>query len=259
MSLQTCTICGGLHSTDLDLHWFPWRYKDFAMSVMGWSHKEKSYYRDALDLSWDQHGLDSVVGLPDRVRRKFRQCDDGRWRNPVLEQVRIEQVEKHLRRSAAGAKGGRPKSNALALDNQSLSIEKALAKQSESSQNQIHNQISSYEENIPFPRLKGNPPVKPASTLTYSSDFQSFWTIYPKKIAKGEAWKAWQKRQKPIPELEEILHVLRLAMNSLQWTKDAGQYIPLPSTWIKQRRWEDSVGPKPQTGSKDDDYNGEEI
>lgn len=132
------------------LHWYPWDPAAFAMSTMRWNYEEKGYYRDALDLSWTQDGLEDVGWLPERVQRKFEQFPDGRWRNARQERDRAEQVEKHQRRSSAGSKGGRPKSNALALDNQclsndkalpnqSLSIGKAMAKQNESNQNQ--NQI----------------------------------------------------------------------------------------------------------------------
>jgi hypothetical protein len=27
--------------------------------------------------------------------------------------------------------------------------------------------------------------------------------------------------------------------NSQQWTKDNGQFIPMPATWLNGRRWED--------------------
>ena len=26
-----------------------------------------------------------------------------------------------------------------------------------------------------------------------------------------------------------------------QWTRDGGQYIPHPATWLNQRRWEDEI------------------
>lgn len=32
---------------------------------------------------------------------------------------------------------------------------------------------------------------------------------------------------------------LEVQVNSKQWTKDNGQFIPHPSTWLNQSRWED--------------------
>jgi hypothetical protein len=29
--------------------------------------------------------------------------------------------------------------------------------------------------------------------------------------------------------------------NSQQWTKDGGQFIPMPATWLNGRRWEDET------------------
>jgi hypothetical protein len=28
-------------------------------------------------------------------------------------------------------------------------------------------------------------------------------------------------------------------MTSAEWTKDGGQFIPHPATWLNQKRWED--------------------
>ena len=236
------------------LHWYPWDPAAFAMSTMRWNYEEKGYYRDALDLSWTQDGLEDVGWLPERVQRKFEQSPDGRWRNARQERDRAEQVEKHQRRSSAGSKGGRPKSNALALDNQclsndkalpnqSLSIGKAMAKQNESNQNQ--NQISSIEEkNTPLPprgesAAADEVKAKPVKSVTYSDDFNAFWSIYPRKEGKGAAWESWKIRKSPVPDIEAVLPALRRAMNSQQWTKDGGRFIPHPATWINQRRWED--------------------
>ena len=38
-----------------------------------------------------------------------------------------------------------------------------------------------------------------------------------------------------------MLAAIEKSKQSDQWTKDNGQYIPHPSTWIHQRRWEDDL------------------
>ena len=44
-------------------------------------------------------------------------------------------------------------------------------------------------------------------------------------------------------ERHELLRNMRKSIEqskkSEQWTKDNGKYIPMPSTWLNQRRWED--------------------
>ena len=43
------------------------------------------------------------------------------------------------------------------------------------------------------------------------------------------------------PDIDKVLKSLSLLENSDEWTKDDGKYIPHPSTWLNQRRWEDEV------------------
>lgn len=73
---------------------------------------------------------------------------------------------------------------------------------------------------------------------TYSKDFNSFWNAYPRKIGKGAAWISWKKSY---VLYESISKVLESQINSPQWKKDDGQFIPHPATWLNQRRWEDEV------------------
>lgn len=71
----------------------------------------------------------------------------------------------------------------------------------------------------------------------YSDEFEKFWDAYPKKTGKGGAWKSW-KTQKP--DINAIISTLSWQTKSTQWTKDGGQFIPMPATYLNQRRWEDT-------------------
>lgn len=83
-------------------------------------------------------------------------------------------------------------------------------------------------------------PYHTTSTSTSSSlsEFEQFWNAYPKKIAKQDALKAWGKA-KAKPPLDRLLAVLSHAKASTQWTKEGGQFIPNPATWLNQGRWDD--------------------
>ena len=76
--------------------------------------------------------------------------------------------------------------------------------------------------------------------FSYTEDFTAFWTAYPRHVGKGKAFAEW-KRIKGRPPVEEIIQAVRKQQRSEQWTKDGGQFIPHPSTWLHQRRWEDEV------------------
>ena len=74
--------------------------------------------------------------------------------------------------------------------------------------------------------------------------FSEFWSAYPKKVGKGAAEKAWQKIKPDADLHRRILAAIADAKESVQWQKDNGQYIPNPSTWLNQSRWEDELTKK---------------
>ena len=82
--------------------------------------------------------------------------------------------------------------------------------------------------------------------------FGRFWSAYPKKKSRGQAEKAWLKIQPDEQLLATMLATIERAKTSAEWTKDGGQYIPYPATWLNARGWEDEFqthGPfKPQPG-----------
>jgi uncharacterized protein YdaU (DUF1376 family) len=84
------------------------------------------------------------------------------------------------------------------------------------------------------PRTRTNKKKK----VEVSPEFLSFWAAYPKKVGKGTAEAAWANAT--LPDIDTILKALHKAKQSNDWIKDRGAYIPHPSTWLNQRRWEDS-------------------
>lgn len=75
----------------------------------------------------------------------------------------------------------------------------------------------------------------------YLQTFSLFWKNYPKKEAKKKAWQAWLKIGDPEAVIEKMKVVLPVQMESEQWTKENGTYIPMPTTYINQERWEDEI------------------
>lgn len=73
--------------------------------------------------------------------------------------------------------------------------------------------------------------------------FEQFWDRYPRKVAKKAALKAWDKLAPTNGLQEQILTALMLQASSEAWTRDSGQFIPHPATWLNGRRWEDEVLP----------------
>lgn len=74
----------------------------------------------------------------------------------------------------------------------------------------------------------------------YSEKFLAFWKEYPKKQGKAAAWKDWQKMKLDII-YDQIMKSLADHKRWDGWTKDGGKYIPMASSWVHQKRWEDEV------------------
>jgi hypothetical protein len=73
----------------------------------------------------------------------------------------------------------------------------------------------------------------------YGEDFERFWKAYPRKKAKGQAYRAWTKTKGNRPPLSELLEIVTRQANSPDWLRDGGQYIPYPATWLNGASWDD--------------------
>lgn len=90
----------------------------------------------------------------------------------------------------------------------------------------------------------GDPPTPPAtdgkSSATLQDErFDQFWEAYPRKVGKADARKAWKKAKITAEIFEKIMTAIAASKESDQWQREAGRYIPNPSTWINQGRWDD--------------------
>lgn len=110
-------------------------------------------------------------------------------------------------------------------------------------------------KNEPTPRCKN----EPENTTSYSyssnthkeesislqeyigqtdSDFEQFWSVYPKKVAKAEARKAFAKKVRH-EDMTKLLATIDKYKRTKQWSDK--QYIPHPTTFLNQERWNDEV------------------
>lgn len=78
--------------------------------------------------------------------------------------------------------------------------------------------------------------------------FAEFWSLYPRKVGKDAAWRAWQKRR---PSVELGAEIATAIKRQWEWlTRDDGKYIPNPATWLNQGRWQDEPPPVPKANEK---------
>lgn len=86
---------------------------------------------------------------------------------------------------------------------------------------------------------------KGATIGGYSPAFLKFWDAYPSRngvrSGKAQAMKVW-KKIKGLTEqelLEACLKALEWQKKDEQWVKDKGMFVPMATTYLNQRRWED--------------------
>lgn len=91
--------------------------------------------------------------------------------------------------------------------------------------------------------------TKPGAPEKYSKDFEAFWDIYPRKISKRNAWKAYFSATK-LAKPEEILQGLEASIVGRDWASAEMKFIPHASTWINGRSWEDTFEQKPKHKGK---------
>ena len=83
--------------------------------------------------------------------------------------------------------------------------------------------------------------------------FLGFWNFYPKSAHKSKqaAVKAWDTLRPSDELIAEIGKALRRQMATEQWQRGIG--IPYPSTYLRQRRWEDEAETPEDTGPDRED------
>lgn len=126
------------------------------------------------------------------------------------------------------ANGSKFEANFKQGENSSKKEEENKKENKDKKENKKENKIESEKE-------------KEKESCDSDNGFAIFWSAYPKHKGKADALKAWGKI-KPSAELQATMgKALEAQKQSEQWRKDGGQYIPMPSTWLNGKRWEDEV------------------
>lgn len=74
-----------------------------------------------------------------------------------------------------------------------------------------------------------------------SSSFDRFWSAYPRKVGKDAARKAFDKRRPDAEMVGAMLAAIAEQSQTHGWIKDGGQFIPHPTTWLNEGRWQDET------------------
>ena len=152
-------------------------------------------------------------------------------------------LDKSISKSEAGAVGGASKPEAK----RKQTLSKAEANGIEcASDKRRENREERIESIPPIPPKRGR---KKTTQELPDADFDAFWALYPKKKSKGEAKKAWAQLKPSREIISAIMAKLPLLAASHDWTKEGGQYVPNPATWLRAEGWEDEVKDAPRKDS----------
>ena len=93
------------------------------------------------------------------------------------------------------------------------------------------------------------------NAATYSEEFSRWWAGYPRKEAKGEAWKAWPQaiswicQTRDISQPSAVEWLIEVTKTFADSPKGQGEFVPHPATFLNGHRFEDDPGSWRQNGS----------
>ena len=144
---------------------------------------------------------------------------------PVFKAIVDRDAQKSDTLARNGATGGRAsKANASKFKQTEANVSKA--KPTNNIRHKTEDKEHKTEDDIP--------PKSPSA----GDAFERFWSVYPRKIGKQSAKRAFERVKVP---LETLVTAVERQKCSDQWTQNNGQFIPHPATWLNQGRWDDEL------------------
>lgn len=193
-------------------------------------------------------GLGKTVS--EDVLDKFVKDDNGLYYNEIIEEAIIKREKFVKARQENGSKGGRPKKNIDKTDvsdgfeNENLNKTDRFTVGFEN-ENLPENRNKNKTININIDLLENGTDLDNKTDNNEKNSiedkFNKFWQIYPRKVGKGNAKKIFYKIKPSNALFNQIIEAVEMQKNSIDWKKEKGQFIPHPSTWLNQERWQDEL------------------
>jgi uncharacterized protein YdaU (DUF1376 family) len=220
---------------------------DFLVGVSDLTMEERGQYITLIALQHQKGHLSkrnidlAVPNVSDFVLAKFKIDENGCYYNERTEEE-IQKRNKYIEAQRSnGAKGGRPPKNPK--ETHGLENENPRANPSENeNENKIINTniidiIQDSKDNI---------------DCIYNKQFEEFWEKYPRKVAKKYAYECYLRLKMTENLHQTMLSALDKQKRSKAWEDE--KYIPHPSTWINQHRWDDEISEEPLSSFDADDF-----
>jgi len=80
--------------------------------------------------------------------------------------------------------------------------------------------------------------VVPSAENVFIPSFADFWSLYPRRVARKDAERAWQR----LSADERIDATIAISKWRAVWVaRGEMQYVPHASSWLRGERWEDEL------------------
>ena len=252
----------------------PFYYQRFAWSTRGWPADAALAYLYLLCEQYSNGGLNSdpqvleeiapgTVAHWDRIKRKFLLGPDGLLRNPRCEEIRAKSLAagERKRESARNAAAMRWHTDGNATAMRPHSDRNATAMRNDANENESDNESESEIGTESESKVRdtltadgGEPVSVQAETkqrrkpLGTDADFELWWKVYPRKVGKVAARKAWLKALPAVKQYAQVIdeavaEVMQEAVAAYvaepETKKLEPQYVPHPATWLNEGRYID--------------------
>lgn len=228
------------------MNYYPHHIGDFNSATRHLSRIERSVYRDMIEMYYDTEQAlpldraalcrklmarseEESTAVEQVLNEFFTETEQG-WTNSRCDKE-IEAYHKKLNdKSAAG------KASAAARAANKAPLEPASDKENSTGVEQVLDDCSTNQE----PVTKNQEPIKrTAQPKRDPAGFAAFWSAYPKKAAKPDAERAFNKID--VALLPAILKSIEAFKKTDGWLESNGKFIPMPATWLNAKRWEDEL------------------
>lgn len=213
---------------------------DFLTGVTLLSMKERGQYITLLCLQQQlghmtRKQMETAVGkISPGLMEKFQEDEEGKWFNRRAE-VEIRKRQAHCEKQKASVM----KRWVKTVDPETG---EEIPKEYDGTNQSTFHGITTV---IPLENGNGNIPKSSSQGKKERKEevFNRFWEVYPRKIGKQAARKAFDKV--PASVWDKLVPAVEAQKNGTQWRREGGRYIPNPATWLNQGRWDDEVQTAP--------------
>ena len=115
---------------------------------------------------------------------------------------------------------------------------RSVAEKSEDKRNNI---LSSSESSVACGDGEGDKGKGRSRREELDRYFDEFWAIYPRKVGKISAKRAFDRISPSRELVDEMISAVEHQRRSEQWTRDGGRFIPHPATWLGREQWNDEL------------------